>query len=111
MSTTPTDLKYAATHEWVRLEGDDTVWVGITDFAQDSLGDVVFVELPEVGAHTSARAEIAVVEYRVTTKANGPNFYVSTISPRNRRPSCAGRLTRDRLSRGVRRVFRRLCRG
>ena len=62
MSTTPTDLKYAATHEWVRLEGDDTVCVGITDFAQDSLGDVVFVELPEVGAHTAVRAEIAVVE-------------------------------------------------
>ena len=62
MSTTPTELKYAATHEWVRLDNEDTACVGITDFAQDSLGDVVFVELPEVGAHTVVREEIAVVE-------------------------------------------------
>ena len=44
----PTDLSYSKEHEWVRLEADDVVVVGITEFAQDSLGDVVFVELPEV---------------------------------------------------------------
>lgn len=62
MSDTPADLKYAATHEWVRDEGDGTVTVGITDHAQDSLGDVVYVELPEVGASVAAADEIAVVE-------------------------------------------------
>ena len=44
----PTDLSYSKEHEWVKMEGDDVAVVGITDFAQDSLGDVVFVELPEV---------------------------------------------------------------
>jgi glycine cleavage system H protein len=62
MSTTPIELKYAATHEWVKLEQNDTVCVGITAFAQDALGDVVFVELPEVGAAVVSRAEVAVVE-------------------------------------------------
>ena len=62
MSETPAELKYAATHEWVRTEGDDIVTVGITDHAQDSLGDVVYVELPEVGASFSAAEEAAVVE-------------------------------------------------
>jgi len=45
----PADLKYTASHEWVRLEGDGTVTVGITEYAQDALGDIVFVELPSVG--------------------------------------------------------------
>ena len=58
---TPKDLKYSATHEWSRLE-DDTVTVGITDFAQDQLGDVVFVELPETGKTFSAGDAAAVVE-------------------------------------------------
>ena len=49
----PTDLKYTDDHEWVRVEGDVAV-VGITHFAQDALGDVVFVDLPEVGAAVSA---------------------------------------------------------
>ena len=49
MSQTPSELKYARTHEWARLEEDGSVTVGITDHAQDALGDVVFVELPEVG--------------------------------------------------------------
>jgi glycine cleavage system H protein len=62
MSTTPIELKYAATHEWVKLEQNDTVCVGISAFAQDALGDVVFVELPEVGAAVVSRAEVAVVE-------------------------------------------------
>ena len=47
---TPDDLKYTEAHEWVRQESDGTVTVGITDHAQDQLGDVVFVELPKVGA-------------------------------------------------------------
>lgn len=47
---TPEELKYSEEHEWVRVESDDMVVVGITDFAAESLGDVVFVELPEVGS-------------------------------------------------------------
>ena len=62
MSNTPIELKYAASHEWARLEEDGTVTVGITDHAQDSLGDVVFVELPDVGAVVGASDEVAVVE-------------------------------------------------
>ena len=62
MSEIPSDLKYAATHEWARLEEDGTVTVGITDHAQNSLGDVVFVELPEVGSEYGAGEEAAVVE-------------------------------------------------
>ena len=62
MSTYPDNLKYAATHEWVRLEGDGTATVGISNHAQDALGDIVFVELPEVGATIHAKDEVAVVE-------------------------------------------------
>ena len=62
MSNTPSELKYASSHEWARLEEDGTVTVGITDHAQNSLGDVVFVELPEVGAEYGAGEEAAVVE-------------------------------------------------
>lgn len=62
MSKLPTELKYAATHEWVRVEGDDIVSIGITDHAQDALGDVVFVELPEVGAILNTGEEAGVVE-------------------------------------------------
>lgn len=62
MSNTPSELKYASSHEWARLEEDGTVTVGISYHAQDSLGDVVFVELPEVGAEYSAGDEAAVVE-------------------------------------------------
>lgn len=62
MSETPTELKYAKTHEWARNEGDGTVTVGITDHAQDQLGDLVFVELPEVGAGVTAGGDCAVVE-------------------------------------------------
>ena len=50
----PADLKYTAEHEWVRDPGTDAVRVGITDFAQDALGDIVYVSLPEVGATLSA---------------------------------------------------------
>ena len=62
MSNTPSELKHASSHEWARLEEDGTVTVGITHHAQDSLGDVVFVELPEVGAEYGAGEEAAVVE-------------------------------------------------
>ncbi|MEE4661758.1 MAG: glycine cleavage system protein GcvH [Halieaceae bacterium] len=62
MSHTPAELKYASSHEWARLEEDGTVVVGISDHAQNALGDVVFVELPEVGAELAAGDEAGVVE-------------------------------------------------
>jgi glycine cleavage system H protein len=62
MSNTPPELKYAKSHEWARVEADGSVTVGISDHAQDALGDVVFVELPEQGATFGARDEAAVVE-------------------------------------------------
>lgn len=62
MSNIPADLRYAASHEWTREEADGTITVGITDHAQDLLGDVVFVELPDVGRTVSAGEECAVVE-------------------------------------------------
>ncbi|MEH6584469.1 MAG: glycine cleavage system protein GcvH [Halioglobus sp.] len=62
MSQTPSELKYASSHEWARLEEDGTVTVGITDHAQEALGDVVFVELPEVGDSLAAAEEAGVVE-------------------------------------------------
>lgn len=58
----PSELKYVSSHEWVRSEGGDIVTIGITDFAQELLGDVVFVELPEVGADISTGDESGVVE-------------------------------------------------
>ena len=62
MAEFPGDLKYAETHEWARVEDDGTVTVGISDHAQESLGDVVYVELPEVDADVQARGEAGVVE-------------------------------------------------
>jgi len=62
MSDLPTELKYASSHEWVRLESDGTIVVGITDHAQAALGDIVYIELPEVGATLDAGSEVAVVE-------------------------------------------------
>ena len=62
MSQTPAELKYASSHEWARLEEDGTVTVGITDHAQEALGDVVFVELPEQGDTLAAGDEAGVVE-------------------------------------------------
>jgi glycine cleavage system H protein len=59
---TPADLKYTASHEWVRTEADGTVTVGITEYAQDALGDIVFVELPTVGKSYTAGDDAAVVE-------------------------------------------------
>jgi glycine cleavage system H protein len=60
--TIPADLKYTTSHEWVRQEADGSVTVGITEYAQDALGDIVFVELPAVGKQVEARSEVAVVE-------------------------------------------------
>ncbi len=59
---TPDNLKYAATHEWTQDNGDGTVTVGITDHAQEALGDVVFLELPEIGRTVKAGEAIAVIE-------------------------------------------------
>ena len=58
----PANLKYTKSHEWVRVEADGTVTVGITDHAQELLGDLVFVELPDVGKSLAAEQEAAVVE-------------------------------------------------
>ena len=62
MSNVLANLKYTASHEWMLLNADGSVTVGITDHAQEALGDLVFVELPEVGAHFDAKKETPVVE-------------------------------------------------
>lgn len=62
MSDLPAELKYASSHEWARLDSDGTVVIGITDHAQEALGDIVYIELPEMGAAVDAGAEVAVVE-------------------------------------------------
>lgn len=62
MSEIPSDLRYTESHEWVRTEDDGTLQVGITDHAQEQLGDLVFVELPEVGDTVKAGDACAVVE-------------------------------------------------
>lgn len=62
MSDIPADLRYTAEHEWIRRTGDDTVRVGITDFAQSSLGDVVYVQLPDIGAQVTAGESFGEVE-------------------------------------------------
>ncbi|MBE8593013.1 glycine cleavage system protein GcvH [Pseudomonas sp. MAFF 301449] len=62
MSNIPADLRFAESHEWARLEADGTVTVGISDHAQEALGDVVFVELAEVGAKFDAEGQAGVVE-------------------------------------------------
>ena len=62
MNEIPGDLKYTRSHEWVRIEDDDLVTVGITDHAQAALGDMVFIETPEIGAEVEAAAACAVVE-------------------------------------------------
>jgi len=62
MSKVPAELKYTKSHEWLRREADGTLTVGITDHAQEALGDLVFIELPDVDAHFAAEKEIAVVE-------------------------------------------------
>ena len=58
----PSDLKYTASHEWIRIEADGTLTIGITDHAQEALGDLVFIELPAVGRTLAAGEACAVVE-------------------------------------------------
>lgn len=62
MSNLPEDLSYAATHEWLRLESDGSVTLGITDHAQEALGDIVYLELPAAGAQLKAGQVAGVVE-------------------------------------------------
>lgn len=62
MSTVPDDLRFAKTHEWVRVEDDGSVTIGLSDHAQEQLGDLVYVELPDVGRQVSPGEEVAVVE-------------------------------------------------
>ncbi|QLH42583.1 MAG: glycine cleavage system protein GcvH [Coxiellaceae bacterium] len=62
MQDVPADLRYTPSHEWVRLEEDGTLVVGITEYAQNLLGDLVFIELPEIESEVQAGDEIAVVE-------------------------------------------------
>lgn len=62
MSSVPTNCKYTKTHEWARQESDGSITIGITDHAQDALGDMVFVELPEVEKEVTATKECGVVE-------------------------------------------------
>ncbi len=62
MSNVPADLKYTKSHEWIRVEADGTLTVGVTDHAQEALGDVVFLELPEAGRQLNAGEACAVIE-------------------------------------------------
>ncbi|MAJ80056.1 MAG: glycine cleavage system protein H [Porticoccaceae bacterium] len=62
MSEIRAELRYSSSHEWIKLEADGSVLIGITDYAQQALGDIVFVELPEKGKHLDSGSEIAIVE-------------------------------------------------
>lgn len=62
MSNIPADLRYAKSHEWLRIENDGTATIGITDYAQNSLGDITYVQLPKVGATLKAGESFGVVE-------------------------------------------------
>tara|TARA_B100000902_G_scaffold270967_1_gene256871 strand:- start:67 stop:453 length:387 start_codon:yes stop_codon:yes gene_type:complete len=62
MAKVPSNLKFLESHEWARVEDDGTVTVGISDHAQELLGDIVFVELPEIGKEISRSSDIAIVE-------------------------------------------------
>lgn len=62
MSTIPADLRFAKSHEWLRLESDGTATIGITDYAQNSLGDITYVQVPKVGATFKAGETFGVVE-------------------------------------------------
>src|SRR5690606_38003896 len=62
MSTVPSELRYAKSHEWLKLAGDGTAMVGITDYAQNSLGDITYVQLPKVGTVLAAGQVFGVVE-------------------------------------------------
>jgi len=73
MSNLPEHLKYAKSHEWAKLEKDNIVRVGITDFAQEELGDLVYIELPEVGKKVAMAEQCAVVEsVKTASDLNSP---------------------------------------
>ena len=80
--TTPDNLKYTAEHEWVRFGDDNVVRIGITDYAQEALGDIVFVNLPEVGAAVQAGQTMGEVE---STKSVSDVYapVAGTVSARN----------------------------
>lgn len=84
MSDVPDDLKYTAEHEWVRGAGSKTVRVGITDYAQSALGDVVYVSLPEVGADVEKGAAVGEIE---STKSVSDLYapLSGTVTARNER--------------------------
>ena len=79
---TPEELKYSEEHEWVRVEPEDVVVVGITDFAAESLGDVVFVELPEVGGSLTQFEKMGEIE-SVKAVSNLYSPVSGTITERN----------------------------
>lgn len=62
MANTPADLKYTSSHEWIRVESDGTLTIGVTDHAQEALGDVVFLELPDAGRRVESGEACAVIE-------------------------------------------------
>ena len=76
MSNIPDDLKYASTHEWISVNEGSLVTVGISDHAQEALGDIVFIELPELGSRVNAKEEVAVVE---SVKAASDIYSLSLI--------------------------------
>lgn len=78
----PKEISYLATHEWVKFLDDGTAQVGITDFAQEQLGDIVFVELPEVGAEVKMGDQVAEVE-SVKTVSDIYTPFTGTISKIN----------------------------
>ena len=70
---TPEDLRYSKEHDWVRMDGDDHVKIGITDYAQGELGDIVFVELPTVGTSLEVGQPFATIEaVKTVTDLNSP---------------------------------------
>src|SRR5476649_243776 len=77
----PADLKYTASHEWVRKEADGTVTVGITEFAQDALGDIVFVEVPKVGTTYGAGDDDAVVDAPESINSDAYSAWLFKIKP------------------------------
>ena len=83
MSETPTDLHYTAEHEWVRRTAEDTVRVGITDFAQGALGDVVYVDLPEIGTE--------VTEGDVFGEVESPKTHLRAVCADRRESRCGQR--------------------
>ena len=72
MSNIPDDLKYASTHEWINIHEEGLLTVGISDHAQEALGDIVFIELPEAGTLVNAKEEVAVVAGKAASDIYSP---------------------------------------